>query len=106
MVGLEIIAICLVKTELPANLQKTLIQAEQDNIEAQGRAGVLKNYMEVFGDNLPQAMPYIMQWELMNTIHKNGDPKIFLTNENISPKIPLAMNGATPPLFQMQLPIQ
>lgn len=106
MVGLEIVAVCLVKTELPANLQKTLIQAERDNIEAQGRATVLKNYVEVFGDNLPQAMPYIMQWELMNTIHKNGDPKILLTNETISPKIPLPTNGATPPLFQVQLPMQ
>ena len=106
MVGLEIVAVCLVKMELPVNLQKTLIQAEQDNVEAQGRATVLKNYLEIFGDELSQAMPYIIQWEMMNTVHKNGDPKILLTNESLSPKISVPTNGTTPPSFQVQWPMQ
>jgi hypothetical protein len=107
-IGLNIFSVCLVKTELPVNLQKTLIQAEQDSIEAQGRAKVLKSYFEFFGDSLPKAMPYIIQWELMNTIHKNGDPQILLTAEGLSTKPSLPLNGANrlPPVLHMQLPMQ
>jgi len=106
IVGLDVIALCLVKMELPTNLQKSLIQAEQDNVEAQGRATVLKNYLEIFGDKLSQAMPYIIQWEMMNTVHKNGDPKILVTNESLSPKIPVPTHGTAPSAFQLQWPVQ
>lgn len=99
IVGLNVIAVCLIKTTLPANLQTTLIRAEQDSIEAGGRALVLKNYLEIFGDNLPQAMPYIIQWELMNTIHKNN-PQILMTATH-SPAPPTLSE----PVFQLQLPI-
>ena len=106
-IGLDIFTVCLVKTELPDGLQKTLLQAEKDTIEAQGRASVLKSYFEIFGASLPTAMPYIVQWELMNTIHKNGDPTVLLTNENLSAQPQLPMNGITrPPVFHMQLPLQ
>ena len=106
MMGLDIVAVYLIKMELPANLQKTLIQAQQDNVEAQGRAKVLKNYLEIFGERLSQAMPYIIQWEMMNTVHKNGDPKILVTNESLSPKVSVPTNGTSPPAFQLQWPMQ
>ena len=107
MVGLGVVGVFLVKMELPDKLQQTLIQAEQDDVEAQGRATVLKKYLEIFGDKLPQAMPYIIQWEMMNTVHKNGDPKILLTHENLSPKSLVPTNGTTAPsVFQLQWPMQ
>ncbi len=107
-VGLNILAICLIKTELPDGLQKTLLQAEKDTIEAQGRARVLKSYFEIFGAGLSTAMPYIVQWELMNTIHKNGDPTVLLTGEGLPAKSPqLPVNGtARSPMYHLQVPLQ
>ena len=104
MIGLNVFAVYMIKVELPLNLQKTLVQAERDTIEAQGRAEVLKQYFEIFGDNLAQAMPYIIQWEMMNTIHKKGNPAVLLTSDNIFPKLPWPVND-TPPLYQLQLPV-
>lgn len=105
IIGLNVFAVYPVNIELPVNLQKTLIQAERDNIEAQGRTEVLKKYLEIFGDNLAQAMPYIIQWELMNSVHKNGDPKILLTTENMQPRPTFPISGG-PPMYQLQVPVQ
>ncbi len=106
--GLNVLGVCLVKTELPIGLQKSLVQAERDKIEAQSRAGILQNYFEIFGNTLSNAMPYIIQWELMNTVHKNGDPKILFTAAGLTPeKSILPLNDTTrSPAFSMQLPLQ
>jgi len=104
-IGLTVIAGCLVKTELPVQLQKSLIQAEEDIVEAQGRAAVLKSYLEIFGNNLPQVMPYIMQWELLNTIHKNN-PQILLTPAALTDKAALLEPNSAQPVYQLHLPIQ
>jgi len=107
IVGLNIMSVCLVKTELPAGLQHTLIQAEKDTIEAEARAKVLKSYLEIFGPNLTKVMPYIIQWELMTAIHKKGDPKALLTFGSISPKPVLSLNDTVPnTIYQPQLPLQ
>jgi hypothetical protein len=103
--GLAIIAGCLVNIQLPAQLQQTLIQAEEDTVEAQGRATVLKNYFEIFGNNLPQVMPYIMQWELLNTVHKNN-PQILLTQAALADKAALPDPNLVQPVYQLRLPVQ
>ncbi len=107
IIGLNIFSVCLVKTELPVDLQEAIIRAERDTIEAQGRAKVLSSYFEIFGNSLAKAMPYIIQWELMNTIHKHGDPTVLLTPDSLQPKPMLPVNGtARIPSFNMQLPLQ
>lgn len=104
VIGLKIIAVYLVKIELPADLQQTLIQVEQDGLEPRGRAAVLKEYFDLFGHNLPQAMPYIVQWELLNMLRKNGNPNLILTASGLS----LDQDHTpepVPSVFQMQLPL-
>ena len=54
--GLEMMAVTMVNTELNERLQRTIIRSEQDGIEAGGRAKVLKEYLEIFGSRLAQAM--------------------------------------------------
>jgi hypothetical protein len=104
-IGLTVMAGCLVKTELPVQLQRSLIQAEEDVVEAQGRVAVLKGYLEIFGNNLPQVMPYIMQWELLNTIHKHN-PQILLTPAAFTDKAALLEPNPVQPVYQLRLPIQ
>jgi hypothetical protein len=87
VIGLNITSVCLIKTELPDNLQRTIVQAERDGLEPRGRASVLKEYFDIFGNNLAQAMPYIVQWELLNALHKNGQPQVLLTSSALSPGI-------------------
>ncbi len=113
-VALSVLSINLVKIEIPSNLQETLIFAQQEQIEARARAKVLKHYLKIFGSNLPQVMPYIIQWELLNTVHKNN-PQILLTGAGLSingavtePALainPVGANNSTPQ-YQMQLPLQ
>ncbi|MCB0195705.1 MAG: hypothetical protein KDJ65_27385 [Anaerolineae bacterium] len=102
--GLQVIAGCVVRAELPESLQRTLIQGEEDRVEAGSRAKVLQSYIEIFGQNLPQAMPFIVQWEMLNTIHKNN-PHILLTPNGSLPHLPQALSSASGNIFQMQLPI-
>jgi hypothetical protein len=108
MVGMAVLSICLVKTELPVGLQKTLIQTEKDTIEATGRAKVLESYFDIFGANLSKVMPYIIQWEVVNAIHRNGDAKALLTSDGVTPKPVLLLNEAIPntTYLQKQLPLQ
>lgn len=44
IVGLNVKSACLIKTELPDNLQRTIIQTERDSIEPSGRASVLVQF--------------------------------------------------------------
>jgi hypothetical protein len=103
-VGLNISAVCLIKTELPANLQETLIRVERNNVEAQGRATALKVYAEIFGPDLTLAMPQIMQWEWLSVLRKNGSSAVVLTSEFPFQTYP-SESGFTPPVFQMELPL-
>jgi regulator of protease activity HflC (stomatin/prohibitin superfamily) len=104
--GLKVTSVCLVQTELPDNLQNTIVQAEQDSLEPRGRALVLKEYAGIFGGPLSQAMPYIVQWELLSLLHKNGLPQLFLTSSDLSLGGRSA-NGRVPQsTFQMQLPVR
>lgn len=104
-IGLNITGIYLIKAELPDDLQRTIIQAEQHEVEARGRATVLKEYFELFGTELSQAMPYVMQWELLNTLHKNGgSPQLLMTASSPSLETTLPGSGASP-LFRMDLPL-
>lgn len=107
MVGLNIMNVCLVKTELPAGLQHTFIQAEKDAVEAEGRAKVLKRYIDIFGPNLQRVMPHIIQWEVINTVHKKGDAKALLASDGLSLKPVLSLNDTAPNrMYQQQLPLQ
>ncbi len=105
VVGLTVMSVCLIRTELPDTLQQTIIRAERDGIEPRGRALVLKEYFEIFGHDLPQAMPYIVQWELLNTLQKNGKAQFLLTSSALSPEGQPSGAGSIPPIFQMQLPV-
>jgi regulator of protease activity HflC (stomatin/prohibitin superfamily) len=104
-VGLKVTSVCLVRTELPDNLQRTIVQAEQDSLEPRGRALVLKEYFDIFGHNLPQAMPYVVQWELLNTLHKNDKTQFVLTSSALSPDGRPPGPDVPHPIFQMQLPL-
>lgn len=100
VVGLRVLTVCLVKIELPSALQQTLVQVHQDSLEPRGRAQVLQEYVKIFGADLPRVMPYIIQWELMNTLHKNSQTQLLLTNSALS------LNGhtASQPVYQLPLP--
>ncbi len=100
VVGLKVQTFCLVKVELPTTLQRTLVQAEQDSLEPRGRAQLLQEYFKIFGTDLHRAMPYIIQWELMNTLRKIESTQLLLTDSA------LALNGhsANQPVYQLPLP--
>lgn len=100
VVGLKVQTICLVKVELPTTLQRTLVQAEQDSLEPRGRAQLLQEYFKIFGADLPRVMPYIIQWELMNTLRKNDHTQLVLTNSALS----LDGHAASQPVYQLPLP--
>lgn len=105
-VGLVIMEIYLFKLELPVELQQSFIRVGRNRVEARGRAMVLKEYLDVFGTNLPAAMPHVLRWELMNLLHKKGYPHLVLAasdffKEGFSPdenegspfvQLPLAAN--------------
>lgn len=103
VVGLAIMEIYLLKMEFPVELQESLIQAGRDGVEAKGRAIVLKEYLDIFGANLPEAMPHVLRWELMNLLNKKGHLQLLLATSN------LFKNGISPnegegiPLVQMRL---
>lgn len=104
-VGLEVITVTLVKTELDGRLQQAIIRSEQDRIEASGRAKLLKGYFEIFGENLPQAMPYIIQWELLNALHKKGNPQLLLGASSLSLGAPPSHDESLPSRYQLSLPM-
>jgi regulator of protease activity HflC (stomatin/prohibitin superfamily) len=104
IVALDVIAVTIVSTDLDDQLQRTVVQAEQSEVEARGRATVLKKYFEIFGDSLPQAMPYIIQWELLNMLHKKGNQQLLLTAAGLTPDSGLTNAGLPQPVFQMKLP--
>ena len=113
IVGLKINGACLLKTELPVNLQQALVKTQENQIETQGRATILKKYFEIFGDNLTQAMPQIIQWELLNTLQKTN-PQVLLSTAGLTtegtlprPALSLPQQGdGTPKMYQVQLPLQ
>lgn len=105
VVGLKITSVCLVKIELPEPLQRTIIQSERDGLEPRGRAQVLKEYFDIFGHDLTQAMPYIVQWELLNALRKNGKSQFLLASPALSLDERVFDGRSHRPVFQMQLPL-
>jgi hypothetical protein len=105
IMGLKIMSVCLVKIELPVNLQRTIVQTERDGIEPRGRAMVLKEYFDIFGHDLAQAMPYIVQWEWLNVMRKKDGQHVVLADLALSPDKRPSDAGPAQPLFQMQLPL-
>ncbi len=103
-IGLNVMTICLVKTELPIRLQKTMVQAEMDGIEARGRTAVLREYLDIFSQDLPQTMQQIVQWELLNMLHKKGDPHLLLTSSSLSLDNFSTEKGEPRPSLQLGLP--
>lgn len=85
VIGLKVLAVNLVKFQLPDQVEQALVNAEQTLIEAESRAKVLQSYRTLFGPNLTQAMPLIIQWELLNAIDQK-DPQILLTS-GLAPKL-------------------
>lgn len=104
-VGLNLISVHLIKIELPFKLQQVVVQTERDGIEARGRAFVLKEYRDIFGPNLPQAMPHIMQWELLNMLRNNDQSQLLLATSNLSASPSTLEEGITHPMFQLNLPL-
>ncbi|RME76843.1 MAG: hypothetical protein D6784_05010, partial [Chloroflexi bacterium] len=43
----------------------------------------LESYKKIFGDDLYRAMPYIIQWELMNMLHKSGNAHLILAADGL-----------------------
>lgn len=105
-IGMKVSGVFLIKIELPTDLQNTILQTERDGIEPRGRALVLKEYFEIFGTDLPQVMPYIVQWETLNVLHKNGKAQFLLTHSGLTsaPNGHFSGNGSAQPLLQMPLP--
>ena len=104
-IALKVNGVFLVNIALPVGLQKTLLRAEQDCIEATGRARVLQEYSNIFGRQIPAAMPYILQWETMNMLRKNGQSHLLLAQANL-PLYGCPPDDAPPATFQLQLPIR
>jgi len=103
-IGLKVNGVCLVNITLPIGLQNTLLRAEQDCIEATGRARVLQQYFNIFGRQITQVMPHIMQWEYMNLLHKNGKSHLLLTHSNLSLAGSQSDDDLPQPSLQLQLP--
>ncbi len=110
-VGLAVLSAALVKVELPAGLQQSLLEVQQNQLDATARAVILKKYLEVFGPNLAQAMPYIIQWELLNSV-KTSNPQVLLTSAGLTPgmRLPEATHANGQAMgsgfYQVQLPLQ
>lgn len=103
-VGINLSGACLIKLALPIGLEKTLVRAAQDKVEVQGRLAVLQEYQKLLGPNLPQVMPYLVQWELLTILHRSGNLQLLSTA-----KFPT--NGAdaddmlSNSMFQITLPL-
>jgi hypothetical protein len=100
-IGLKVNGLYLVHSALPSGLQKALLQAEQNCIEATNRAKILQKYSEILGDRLAEMMPYIIQWEYANLLHKNGHAHLLLTPATL----PLAGPSFERDIAQSVLPL-
>jgi regulator of protease activity HflC (stomatin/prohibitin superfamily) len=102
--GLKVTSVCLVETELPDNLQDTIVETEQEGLELHDRALALKACADIFDGGLSQTMPFIMQWELLCLLHKNGRPQLLLSNSDLSLGQQMTNGKVTPSILQMRLP--
>jgi hypothetical protein len=50
-------------------------------------------------------MPYIIQWELLNTLHKKGNPQMLLGASALSLGSTPSANGESSSRYQLSLPI-
>jgi regulator of protease activity HflC (stomatin/prohibitin superfamily) len=102
--GLKVTSVCLAHTELPDNLQNTIVETEQESLELRDRALALKACADIFDGGLSQTMPYIMQWELLCLLHKNGQPQLLCTSPALSLGEQMFNGKGTRPMFQLRLP--
>jgi hypothetical protein len=102
--GLKVTSVCLVNTQLPDNLQNTIVETEQEGLELRDRALALKACADIFDGGLSQTMPYNMQWELLCLLHKNGQPRFLLSSSDLSLGESMFNGKVTRPMFQMRLP--
>ena len=103
--AVNILSLGLMKITPPPTLQRTLVRAEQDRVEAQGRISVLNDYFEIFGGDLPQAMPYVIQWEFLNMLHKQENPNVVLAAANLFQPGSTVNSEPMQQVFQMRFPI-
>jgi hypothetical protein len=78
-VGVNLSGVCLIRAVLPISLEKTLLRTVQDRVDVQGRLAVLQEYQKLLGPNLPQIMPYLVQWELLTMLHRSGNLQLLST---------------------------
>ncbi len=84
VIGLNVISVSIIKMELPPTLQQAVIRTEKEIVAAKGRATVLEEYAAVFGSDLSQAMPSILQWELLHQLGKNNKAQHLLLSSGLS----------------------
>lgn len=101
--GLAVREVCLIKMELPAELQRTFIQVERDSLEARGWVLALQAYADLFDQDLSRVMPLIGQWELLNILRQKGQAQLILTGS--APGSSGRPLEPDPPVFQMHLPL-
>lgn len=91
----SIVAVSIIKFELPPDMQESLVRAEQDVIESVGRVDAMDEYLKIFTGNAQayRLIPYIIKWDLLNLLHKHRDlrfrlaaPEMLFSNR---PGIPL-----------------
>jgi len=113
VVGLSVMSVNLVNVALPEELQQTLVEAQQTQIQSNVWAEVLERYLAVMQGVSPRTLHLILQWALLDAIRHNN-PQILLTsggllagNQNepslVVNKIP-PDNGVSK--LQLQLPLQ
>ena len=77
------------------------IQAEREALDTLGRVVALKQYIEAFGGDLAELMPFVSQWELLSTLRHKDGTQYLLTGSPLSPD----PSAAPPPAYQLQLPL-
>jgi hypothetical protein len=99
-IGLRIISLAVINIRLPGKLQRALVEVES-------RTKVLDKYRAIFGENLIRAMPYIIQWELLGTLHKNHPYILLNATGQTHDEWPVALvpGSKHDALYQAQLPV-
>jgi hypothetical protein len=101
-IGLKVMQVFLLKVTLPDDLQDAIVEVEKNSFEPRSRALILKEYAEIFGGDLARAMPYIIQWEMVNLLRKHSNPQVLLTNSGLNLG---GQPGSHEPSTILQLPL-
>ena len=99
-IGVRIISLAVINIRLPGKLQRALVEVES-------RTKVLDKYRAIFGDDLIRAMPYIIQWELLGTLHKNHPHILLNATGQAYDEWPVALlpGSKHEAFYQAQLPV-